>query len=434
MPDTYTDYTPNNTGVTAGSTIDPNNEIANRAAIQTSVTAVNTSSRDTSTFKESIERVTYIRFFDDNKVLTGANSISITADAVKLYDASGDSEQTAWGSSGSINVTAFTSGVIWAIYPGKTYTATDSNPASKPANAYRVFRFTNTAGTVTVQTKDYQNAIDADKHIFEAPIIFNSSLSAPGNTNTVYALPTNYHDVRINYTDANTITVLAGSRVRSSDDTTDIIFSANLTCALNVSGVNGLDTGSEASNTWYYLYAIYNPTTLTSARLFSTVNEAVSGSITLPSGFTKKRQLKFAVRNNASGDILPFSYRSLDAFIRFQNFETGVSPYRVYSGAATSWTGVSLATLAPPISTTVQLQSLYASDSAGTLGRSAFLRKTGTSLTTGIQIGSTALSFESSLFVWDADTNSSQSVDIRCTNINGTLFLDVLGFYVTEVK
>lgn len=248
------------------------------------------------------------------------------------------------------------------------------------------------------------------------------------------SLPANYHDVRIDYTDTNTITVLAGSRVRSSDDTTDIIFSANLTCALDVSGVNGLDTGSEAANTWYYLYAIYNPATLTSARLFSTVNEAVSGSITLPSGFTKKRQLRIAVRNNASSDIIPFSYRSLDAFIRFQNFETGVSPYRVYSGASTSWTGVSLATLAPPISTTVQLQSLYASDSAGVIDRSAFLRKTGTSLTAGIQIASTALSYESSLFVWDTDTNSSQSVDIRCTNVNGTLFLDVLGFYVTEVK
>lgn len=302
----------------------------------------------------------------------------------------------------------------------------------------------NKVGNLSVNAGNPNGAITG---LYEGQLLFDTTNNIPwyysgsstswftsNGTALSFNLPPFYHDVRINYTDANTITVLADSRVRSSDNTTDIIFSSNTTCALNTSGAGGLDTGSEASNTWYYYYFIYNPTTLVSHIIASTVNEAVTGSITLPSGFTKKRQLRFAVRNNASSNILPFSYRPLDAFIRFQNFETGVSPYRVYSGATTIWTGVSLATLAPPISTTVQLQSWYGSDSAGILTRSVFLRKTGTSLTTGIQIALTSLSYESSLFVLDTDTNSSQSVDIRCTTVNGTLFLDVLGFYVTEVK
>jgi hypothetical protein len=47
----------------------------------------------------------------------------------------------------------------------------------------------------------------------------------------------------------------------------------------------GLDTGSLANNTPYYIYAIYNPTTLVSDVLAT----ATFNSPTLPSGFTKKK-------------------------------------------------------------------------------------------------------------------------------------------------
>lgn len=45
----------------------------------------------------------------------------------------------------------------------------------------------------------------------------------------------------------------------------------------------GLDTGSKANNTWYYAYAIYNPTTNTADAIFT----ATYGSPTLPSGYTR---------------------------------------------------------------------------------------------------------------------------------------------------
>lgn len=57
----------------------------------------------------------------------------------------------------------------------------------------------------------------------------------------------------------------------------------NFNHALNITtmGAGGLDTGALASNTWYYVYAIYNPTTQTSATLIS-----VSTAPTLPAGYT----------------------------------------------------------------------------------------------------------------------------------------------------
>ena len=40
--------------------------------------------------------------------------------------------------------------------------------------------------------------------------------------------------------------------------------SVNLTAAITSSGANGLDTGSEASSTWYYIWVIYNGSTVAS--------------------------------------------------------------------------------------------------------------------------------------------------------------------------
>lgn len=58
----------------------------------------------------------------------------------------------------------------------------------------------------------------------------------------------------------------------------------NVSVSINVSssGANGLDTGSVANSTWYYLYVIYNPSTGTVAGLASTS----ATSPTLPSGYT----------------------------------------------------------------------------------------------------------------------------------------------------
>lgn len=63
----------------------------------------------------------------------------------------------------------------------------------------------------------------------------------------------------------------------------------------------GLDTGTKAANTWYYCYAIYNPTTQVSDFLFS----ANGTSPTLPSGFTKYKYVG-SVLNTASNTLKPF--------------------------------------------------------------------------------------------------------------------------------
>jgi len=74
-----------------------------------------------------------------------------------------------------------------------------------------------------------------------------------------------------------------------------------ITCSLIVSGVGGLDTGSEASETWYYMYVIYNPATDDTKLLFS----LSTTSPTLPAGYTYFRRVS-AAYNDSSSNINPF--------------------------------------------------------------------------------------------------------------------------------
>lgn len=72
----------------------------------------------------------------------------------------------------------------------------------------------------------------------------------------------------------------------------------NLTVDITVSGAGGLDAGAEAANTWYSVWFIWNPTTLTLNTLLSTSATAP----TLPAGYPYKLRVGW-VRNNASSNL-----------------------------------------------------------------------------------------------------------------------------------
>ena len=74
--------------------------------------------------------------------------------------------------------------------------------------------------------------------------------------------------------------------------------SINLTADITASGANGLDTGSEASSTWYHIWVIAQPDG-TTASLLSTSATAP----TMPSGYVFKGYVG-AIFNRSTGDLL----------------------------------------------------------------------------------------------------------------------------------
>jgi hypothetical protein len=85
----------------------------------------------------------------------------------------------------------------------------------------------------------------------------------------------------------------------------------NVTADITASGANGLDTGTEAASTWYYLWVIAK-TDGTLGALLSTATAI--GSLTLPSGYVYAALVGQAY-NNSSKDFLAFYQQDRDVFV-----------------------------------------------------------------------------------------------------------------------
>lgn len=105
---------------------------------------------------------------------------------------------------------------------------------------------------------------------------------------------------------AQTHIQITADAVSVSDGATS--FNSLLTVSLNInsatSGANGIDTGSIANTTWYAVYVIFNPSTLTTAGLISTSFSSPS----LPSGYTQFARVGSA-RTDGSAHFINFMQR-----------------------------------------------------------------------------------------------------------------------------
>lgn len=103
---------------------------------------------------------------------------------------------------------------------------------------------------------------------------------------------------------------------------------------VSASGANGLDTGSEATSTWYYVWVIATESD-TKAVMLSTS----ASSPTMPSGYTYKG-LVGAIYNDSGGDFLAFHQIDNEVALEL------VTP--LSDGAATTFTSVDVSAAVPP--------------------------------------------------------------------------------------
>jgi len=129
---------------------------------------------------------------------------------------------------------------------------------------------------------------------------------------------------------------------RNDTNDGDIEVTEQITIDITSTGANGLDTGSEQTSTWYYIWLIYNPTTETVAGLFS----LSSTNPTLPEGYTKKRRVG-AAKNQGDGNLRKYqSYLNGNTKrIRYDK------RYEVLNTSGqTSWMDVDCSILIPSVS------------------------------------------------------------------------------------
>jgi len=168
---------------------------------------------------------------------------------------------------------------------------------------------------------------------FSSNITLTATPSAGGHVVTKSYVdgryPTGYHGSAAPIWVSNTTFTVAFVRERDGTDAKNIAVTGSTTVDISTNGLNGLDTGSVAANTFYYLYAISKADASLPGLILSTVNESASGTITLPATYTLKRQLPFWVLTDSASHIITFSVGA--GWPR--------QPYIWYRTIQTLWTG-----------------------------------------------------------------------------------------------
>lgn len=143
----------------------------------------------------------------------------------------------------------------------------------------------------------------------------------------------------VKYVSATTVDIDATAVVLTNSSNVQVTASSvNLTADITTSGANGLDTGSEASSTWYHIWVIFNGSTV--AALLSTSSTAP----TMPSGYTYKGYVG-AIYNNSSSNFDNIHQMGSRFVIPKVNVLT--------DGSATTYTALSLTSVVPPTAISV---------------------------------------------------------------------------------
>jgi len=126
-------------------------------------------------------------------------------------------------------------------------------------------------------------------------------------TTDVAPYPTGYRGSALPVWVSNTSLSMVYIASRDSTDVINISKTTSSTLDFSSNGaVNKLDAGTVASSTNYFIYEIVKTDGTLPGLLASTVNENVTGSIALPTGYTIKRQTPWVVRFDGSTHLIPF--------------------------------------------------------------------------------------------------------------------------------
>ena len=132
---------------------------------------------------------------------------------------------------------------------------------------------------------------------------------------TIATVPGGFKNLKGVWSSNTTATFTASSIVVAGGGSTYLLANYSQVLTTTVSGAGGLDTGSIANNTPYYVHAIYNPTSSTKSALMS----LSATSPTLPSGYTASTLIG-SVLIDGSGHIIGFIQDGADVqFVVGQN-------------------------------------------------------------------------------------------------------------------
>lgn len=168
-------------------------------------------------------------------------------------------------------------------------------------------------------------------------LISQGTGAAPAYGNITTCPAGAYRNLKVTRASASTLTVTADEIfVQDSSGYAFRKSALSVTVDITASGANGLDTGSEGSSRWYYVWVIRKSSDGTTACLLSESSSAP----TMPSGYDQKALIS-AVRNDASSDFIAFIQTGRKyCYSTWQDLATG-------NVTVASWTTIDTSSLVP---------------------------------------------------------------------------------------
>ena len=216
---------------------------------------------------------------------------------------------------------------------------------------------------------------------------------------------------------------IKSGRCRCANDNCFIVLANTITLDITVSGVNGLDTGIEAIDTWYAIHVINDEQgVLDQAGLLS----ISATSPTLPSGYDTFRRVGW-VRNNASSDFVGF-VQHLKANTRCYYYNAPPTSTRaLQNGSEITWTNVDLSSYIPPTSHSVLLNVQFSTGVAGSASDVVVIKPTNI-LNSAIRMGPGVVSNSKMTLSQQIATDESQQIDYRVSDANNDATIIIKGF------
>jgi len=238
-------------------------------------------------------------------------------------------------------------------------------------------------------------------------------------------LPTGYiSGMTLNRNGVSVVRVDAGS-ARDSTNVRNIVLASNTTATITTSGAGGLDTGSEAADTWYAIHVIDDTSDVNSPNTLLSVSQIAP---TMPSGYDVFRFVGW-VRNDASSDFYDWDQTGSGPTRRIHYDETFATVRVLNGGSATTRTDIDCSEFAPPDASWLTIRVDFETGSSGTNTDFARIMRKGFDSVGPIQMKPGVVSAQPISWIFGTPCNNLQVIQYLVSDgTNNSLSVAVVGF------
>ena len=222
---------------------------------------------------------------------------------------------------------------------------------------------------------------------------------------------------------SNTRLTIAAGQCRDEINYFDITLPGATVLNALTTGLNGLDTGTLAASTMYYVFVVYDNSLM---QPVGTILSLSSTTPALPYNYSNVRRVGVAV-TDGSTHFLKFLTRTINSNFIYQQWDTPISV--LSDGSSATFLAVSLAAAVSPLANRVFLTATY---TPAAVSNTANIRPTGSSAAAGscpviLKSNVASVSLNQSISILPALSSGNMSIDYIVT-ASDALSLSVVGF------